>query len=238
MRFNSVLISCLLFAFAALAVKTFTSYTGSVWENQTEGTFNYVHGIFTVPEMSSPEDMDSFATVELIFDNDGGCPSGAKFRLGVNFHVVQNGPTYIQAQYQWSPDPIQKLNIPISTGDTVQLEFISHSTSGQVFVNNLSSHQHIDMVVNSSHALCGRAAGWVIQDEINGSGKEMALANFGVVSFTHANAGTRGEILMGPLGATQVRFFGKANYYDSEGHNMSTVIVYDDGSAVITFLSN
>ncbi|KAG6382139.1 peptidase G1 [Boletus reticuloceps] len=248
MHFNSVLISCFLFASAVLAgplqsqqldLLGRSSHTrttdcapqifGGAFLEQNNGTFNYIHGIFPVPNVTSPAASESFVTVAIAMDGTDSCPGGVYFQVGVSFHARCKGTTEIQAQYEWGPDSAQNLTLPISVGDWIELTLITfNETTGHVFIAIFGSPGlSDDSPVQSSHPLCGKSAGWVVKSIVKHGG-QTTIADFETVTFTGASAGKRGQELQGPLGASTVGFH-------SPKGNVSTTI-NDNNSLSISYL--
>ncbi|KAF8430682.1 concanavalin A-like lectin/glucanase domain-containing protein [Boletus edulis BED1] len=270
MRFNPVLISCFSFASAVLsnprrphqlnlperssvspAVANSGQWAGAAWTlDPSNGIFNSVHAVFTVPNVEFVNDFDCFVNVLVAIDGhnvNGGstaeCPDQTMLGLGINLHASpQLHPPYIEAvilkttgRDSFAPETI---DIKISIGDSILLDIHNSSaTTGHVFIENLTNNESANRDVQLKYPLCGQSAGWFVSDVMDGSGNTYTLADYGTVIFTGASAGTQGGASYSPDGATIVQNVGRKAENEAEGaYKMSTTTVTNDGALRIMYL--
>ncbi|KAF8556565.1 concanavalin A-like lectin/glucanase [Imleria badia] len=190
MLFNSALISSFVFASTVLADRdherrgsqflnraeqstaasdvVFNNYwAGAVWEKDN-GTFTFVTGSFTVPEVSGPSGSAAIAWVGI-----NGLCTGGPFMIAVQFDLYPEYDTF---------------DLSISAGDVIKLNVTAPSaTSGIVKVENLTNGRSAHKHLNSTLPFCGQTAEWIVGDfDLNN--KRVPLANFGNVTFKDAVA--------------------------------------------------
>ncbi|KAG6374007.1 peptidase G1 [Boletus reticuloceps] len=169
------------------------NWAGAVWA-EGDNTFTFVTGTFVVPTPSGNNGDSASAWVGI----DGVTCTSAILRTGVDFTVSANGPTYA-AWYQFYPDIAGYFpDITITAGDVVKLNVTASSLySGTVTIDNLTRNEKVSQDLFSFSRLCGRDAEWIVEDLEEDLG--FPFANFGMVTFTDAIAGT-----YTPSGATIV----------------------------------
>ena len=93
------------------------------------------------------------------------------------------------AWHAWYPaDPDDFAGIDIFAGDVIRVTVAAFSsTSGNVMMENLTRSQTVSQNLQSTAALCRREAEWIVGDPIV-NGFLVPLANFGMVTFTDAEA--------------------------------------------------
>ncbi|KAF8131932.1 concanavalin A-like lectin/glucanase domain-containing protein [Boletus edulis] len=272
MRFNPVLISCFSFASAVLpnprrphqlnlperssvspAVANSGQWAGAAWTlDPSNGVFNSVHAVFTVPKVGVVNGEDSFVDVLIAIDGhnvNGGstaeCPDQTMLGLGINLHAAPGeSSTFLEAVIltttglgSFAPETIY---IPISIGDSIQLDIhASSTTTGNVFIENLTSNHNATRDVQIDYPLCGQSAGWFVSDVIDRNGFSYTLADYGTVMFTGASAGTQGGASYNPYGATIVQNLGRKETSGNTGdpYIMSSTTVSSDGVLRITYLN-
>ncbi|KAG6372605.1 peptidase A4 family-domain-containing protein [Boletus reticuloceps] len=191
---------------------------------QSNGTFRSVTGTFTVPSISGPIGAGAAALVGI----DGGA-CNMIFEAGVIFNITSTGPQN-KAVWEWYPDPLGAFpdNFTIAAGDSINVTVsASNATSGLVEIQNLSNQQSATQRVQSSHALCGQSAEWIVEDYLlnDTSTNPVPLANFGKVVFTHAQAGGPGNQTFGPQGSTIVGIEQNGQYLTNVSVDASSVVV-------------
>lgn len=95
-------------------------------------------------------------------------------------------PSFLSlAWYQWYPDnktPHFLDTLAVSAGDSIDVVITSSTTSAVVTFWNYNNDQTETVSLTSVHALCGRDAGWIVQENTS------PPVGFGMVNFTDAVA--------------------------------------------------
>ncbi len=173
-----------------------TSYNWSGVVCSTDTTlrqFQWVYGQWTVPNVYAPtsDGTTYYCAVWVGIDGDG---SNDVFQAGtqsdvscVNGSISRN--TYLW--YEWYPNGEMGISsVPVSPGDVVTcLLCADSSTSGSVFITNLTSKVHTSFSFSapSGTTLIGNCAEWVVErPSVNGS--LSSLAEYGNVYFDGAYA--------------------------------------------------
>ncbi|KAF8120544.1 peptidase A4 family-domain-containing protein [Boletus edulis] len=193
---------------------------------QSNGTFSSITGTFTVPGISGPTGAGAAAWVGI----DGGA-CNMIFQAGVMFSITSTGSQLNQAVYEWYPDPARVFpdNFTIAAGDVINVTVsASNATSGLVTVQNLSNPQSATQPVQSSYALCGQSAEWIVEDyqfDSSSTSPVPPLVNFGTLVFRHAQAGGPGNQTFGLQGATIVGIEQNGQYLTNASVDASSVTV-------------
>ncbi|KAF8342490.1 peptidase A4 family-domain-containing protein [Amanita rubescens] len=172
------------------------NWAGSI-QNSTQGTFTTVTGTFVVPTPSAPEGFSAIWVGISGFT----CQSGALLQTGIQMNLANDDVSY-QAWYEWYPaGPIFFDNIAINSGDQVRLTVMATSTTtGNVFIENMSNNQTVQQELSSTFPLCQESAEWIVEDF--GSDESLVpFNNFGTVIFKGALAVTAGGEILTPDGA-------------------------------------
>ena len=116
----------------------------------------------------------------------------------------------------------------MSVGDTISVSIVSTSASaGKVTLENLSTghtaSESLTAPSSSSH-LGGQNAEWIVEDFEEGS-SEVALANFGTVTFTDCVAKTSGGESLGPSSGTIIEIEQNGEVLTDVSDGGSTVTV-------------
>ncbi len=170
-----------------------------------------------VPTPSAPEGYSA------VWVGIGGftCQNGALLQTGIDLKLVDDTvsydgklirifwylrevliPTLLLAWYEWYPAaPIFLDNIIINSRDEVRLTVVATSTTtGNIFIENLSNNPTVEQELSSTFPLCQESAEWIVED----FGSDIALVpfnNFGTVVFKRALALTAGGKVLTPDGA-------------------------------------
>ncbi|KAF8452561.1 peptidase G1 [Boletus edulis BED1] len=209
MRFNSAFIPSFFLASAVLAdrrrehqsrlldrvehtnthsdgVQYTTNWAGAVWIEK-DGALTHVTGTFTVPTPSGRSGDAASAWVGI--DGDSDICNGGLLQTGVDFTVTNDGASY-DAWYEWYPNYSYYFsNLDVSAGDVIRASVTASSaTSGTAVVENLTNGQSATQQINSTYALCGLSAEWIVEDFEDSNNKLVPFANFGEVTFSDAVA--------------------------------------------------
>lgn len=183
-----------------------SNWSGGVLTEPPSGTtFTSVTAQFTVPEPSLPSGttQDSYASAWVGIDGD--TYTTAILQTGLDFGISTSGEVSYDAWYEWYPDYAYDFTgLDINTGDVVQLTVTSTtSRAGTAVIENLTSGQKVSQSLSapsSSATLGGQNAEWIVED-FDSNGGQVPFADFGIVQFTNASAGTAKGTSVGTDGA-------------------------------------
>ncbi|MCJ1385964.1 hypothetical protein MMC17_009089 [Xylographa soralifera] len=218
MKSSHLLLSCLLFATNLLAAShglqrrgsgLMTSgqapdnteelgsanWAGAILDAPAGQAYNYVYGVFTVPNASPPPGSGDGSWGSAAWVGLGGVHSEPLIQAAIASTVNSTNGITMQsfgAFYEWIPAGAASVDMEISAGDEIALTVISNSdgSAGTITIDNQSSGQifstAITMPVPDSN-IKGDSAEWIVEDYMVGTGFE-PLADFGTVTFTDCGA--------------------------------------------------
>ncbi|CAI7608286.1 unnamed protein product [Penicillium manginii] len=141
------------------------------------GTYNVVSATFTVPDPTATD--------------DSGDTQAASAWTGIDAYVSNGDQKSFDAWYEWYPNPAENFQIDLTAGDVIVATVMSNSPSeGVAIIENKSSGKSVTKTLSApstSATLGGQNAEWIVEDFNSGSSM-VPLANFGVISFTGAQA--------------------------------------------------
>ncbi|KIY53723.1 hypothetical protein FISHEDRAFT_63270 [Fistulina hepatica ATCC 64428] len=193
-------------------------------------TYTAVTGTFTVPTPSVPDDASSSNgsySASAWVGIDGDTCSNAILQAGLDFTIDADlGNVSYDGWYEWYPDYSYDFDISFSAGDVVTVTVTATSTtSGTAVIENTTTGQTVSTSITSSYALCEQNAEWIVEDYEEGN-SPVAFADFGVVTFTDAEA-TMSSGTVGPENAT---------IFDIEQDTVLTSVSISSDSINITYI--
>ncbi|PYI20809.1 hypothetical protein BO86DRAFT_171572 [Aspergillus japonicus CBS 114.51] len=164
-------------------------------EPPTSGPYTAVSATFQVPKPTAAANSRGTQAGSAWVGIDGDTYSAAILQTGVDFYV-QNGKVSGDAWYEWYPDYAYDFDLTVSPGDTIVAKVQSLSPSqGVAIIENKSTGQKATQTVSAPEAtatLAGQNADWIVEDFQAGD-EQVALTDFGTVTFTGAQAQGGGQ---------------------------------------------
>ncbi|MCJ1415623.1 hypothetical protein MMC32_001955 [Xylographa parallela] len=212
------------------------NWAGVTIDSPAGEAFNYVHGVFTVGNVSPPPGSGDGSWGSAAWIGLGGVHSGPLFQAVIESDVnSSNGNTMqsFSAGYEWVPGGATFVDVEICAGDKIALTVSSNhdGTNGTIIIKNLSNGQHFRSVVTMpapGSNLLGDSAEWIVEDYISGAGF-MPFADFGTVNFTDCVAKVGSESF-GVANATLVTM------YTSGAEVEANATVQSSSSVQVTYL--
>jgi hypothetical protein len=155
------------------------------------GTYNVVSATFTVPDPTATDDSGDTQAASAWVGIDGDTYTKAILQTGIDAYVSNGDQKSFDAWYEWYPNPAENFQIDLTAGDVIVATVMSNSPSeGVAIIENKSSGKSVTKTLSApstSATLGGQNAEWIVEDFNSGSSM-VPLANFGVISFTGAQA--------------------------------------------------
>ncbi|EOA87927.1 hypothetical protein ACJQWK_08669 [Exserohilum turcicum] len=171
-----------------------SNWSGAVLEQPTSGYFTSATGRFNVVTPTYAGDSDSESASAWVGIDGDSCASGL-LQGGIDFTVDSSGDVSYDAWYEWYPDYAYDFNnFDVNSGDIIQVDITATSTTrGTVRLTNTSTGKSVSKTLNapSGSTLCRQNAEWIVEDFESGN-SQVALSNFGTVTFTSASASLSG----------------------------------------------
>ncbi|KAJ5201364.1 uncharacterized protein N7498_006027 [Penicillium cinerascens] len=155
-------------------------------------TYSAVSATFTVPNPTATDNSGDMQAASAWVGIDGDTYTKAILQTGIDSYI-QNGETSFDAWYEWYPSSAENFDLDLSAGDVIVAMVKSTSPSeGIAIIENKSSGKSVTTTLSapsSDATLGGQNAEWIVEDFNTGS-SQVPLANFGMVTFSGAQAKT------------------------------------------------
>lgn len=175
------------------------AWAGSVAFAGNQGTFTWVSGQWTVPDVTVPNRNSGSYSCATWVGIDGP-PSTVDLPTDILQAGTQQdiGSTY--AWCQWYPDNAMKIpNLPVSHGDIMFCVICVDSPSGaRGYMTNVTRgiFTSFALTAMSGQQLQGNTAEWILEAPSQPNGSVDKLAQYGDVYFDECIAGTSGDTLV------------------------------------------
>ncbi|RAL11969.1 A4/G1 family peptidase [Aspergillus homomorphus CBS 101889] len=159
------------------------------------GPYTAVSATFQVPKPTAAANSRGTQAGSAWVGIDGDTYNAAILQTGVDFYV-QNGKVSADAWYEWYPDYAYDFGLSVSPGDTIVAKVQALSPSqGVALIENKSTGQKASQTISAPEptaTLAGQNADWIVEDFQAGD-QQVALTDFGTVTFTGAQAQGGGQ---------------------------------------------
>ena len=154
------------------------------------GTYTAVSATFNVPDPTATDNSGGIQAASAWVGIDGDTYTKAILQTGIDAYI-QNGQKSFDAWYEWYPQTAENFDLELSAGDVVVAKVKSSSpSSGVAIIENKSTGKSVTKTLSApstSATLGGQNAEWIVEDFNSGS-TMVPLVNFGMVSFSGAQA--------------------------------------------------
>ena len=167
------------------------NWAGAILESSGGEIFNYVHGVFTVTNVSPPPGSGSGSWGSAAWIGLGDVYNGSLFQAAILSTVDSSNGTTTQsfrANYEWLPAAATFIDMEICAGDKIAMTVSSNSdgSNGTIIIKNLSNGEHFHSVITMpapDSYIMDNTAEWIVEDYLL-NGAMVPLADFGAVTFT------------------------------------------------------
>lgn len=207
------------------------NWAGAIQTSAPSGTtWTSVTGTFVVPIPSAPNGQAAYSTAWVGID--GWDTLTSILQTGVDFNVDSSGAVTYQAWCEWFPENMDNIDgISFAAGDSVQLSVVANSsTTGTCYISNLTNGQSVQqdaIAPNSSSALLGVTAEWIVEDYAIG-GSLTPFADFDSVQFTSCSATDSSGAISDLTGASTVDI-------QQNGQNLTASSLVSNSEVDITY---